>query len=49
MADDNAKTIPGEEFGPMIDPRIERSCIACPPDPHPEEFYCGWTFTMAEE
>jgi len=35
-------------FASTIDPRIKTSCIACPPDPHPEEFYCGWKFTMDE-
>jgi hypothetical protein len=36
-------------FASTIDPRIKTSCIACPPDPHPEEFYCGWTFTMDKD
>lgn len=35
-------------FASTIDPRIKTSCIACPPDPHPEEFYCGWKFTLSE-
>ncbi|EHQ91304.1 DUF6125 family protein [Desulfosporosinus youngiae] len=33
-------------FASTIDSRIKTSCIACPPDPHPEEFYCGWEFTL---
>jgi hypothetical protein len=36
-------------FAATIDPRIKTSCIACPPGPHPEEFYCGWMFTMEED
>lgn len=35
------------EFARTIDPRISTACIACPPDPHPEEFYCAWKFTMS--
>lgn len=34
-------------FAKTVDPRIETRCITCPPDPHPEEFYCGWEFTCA--
>lgn len=34
------------QFAKTIDPRIETRCIACPPDPHPPEFYCGWEFTL---
>jgi hypothetical protein len=35
-----------EEFAKAIDPRIKTTCIACPPDEHPEEFYCGWKFEI---
>lgn len=35
-------------FAHTIDPRIRTSVIACPPDDHPEEFYCAWQFTMEE-
>jgi len=31
-------------FAETIDSRIKTECIACPPDPHPEEYYCGWRF-----
>ena len=34
------------EFTKAIDPRISTRCIACPPDPHPEEFWCAWEFTL---
>ena len=33
-------------FAKTIDPRIETRCIACPPDPHPPEFWCAWEFTL---
>ena len=33
-------------FAETIDPRIKTECIACPPDPHPEEYYCAWRFTI---
>ncbi len=36
-------------FASTIDSRIKTKCIACPPDPHPEEFYCGWEFTLVED
>lgn len=36
------------EFAKAIDPRIQTRCIACPPDQHPEEFWCAWEFTLAE-
>ena len=37
-----------EEFAKTIDPRIKTRCITCPPDPHPEEYYCAWEFTLEE-
>ena len=33
-------------FAEGIDRRIRTACIACPPDPHPEEWYCAWEFTL---
>lgn len=33
-------------FAEAIDPRIKTACIACPPDPHPAEWYCAWEFTL---
>ena len=34
------------EFAKAIDPRITTRCIACPPDAHPETFWCAWEFTL---
>ncbi len=36
------------EFAKAIDSRITTNCLACPPDPHPEEFWCAWEFTLHE-
>lgn len=33
-------------FARAIDPRIETRCLACPPGPHPAEYYCAWEFRM---
>lgn len=34
------------EFAKTIDPRIKTDCIACPPDAHPDEYWCAWEFTL---
>jgi hypothetical protein len=34
------------EFARAIDPRIRTTCISCPPDEHPEQFYCSWRFEI---
>lgn len=36
------------EFAKAIDPRIKTNCVACPPDDHPEEYWCAWEFTIDE-
>ncbi len=33
-------------FAEGIDPRIKTTCIGCPPDPHPKEWYCAWQFEI---
>lgn len=33
-------------FARTIDPRIETRCIACPPDAHPDDFWCAWEFVL---
>lgn len=34
------------EFAKVIDPRLQTRCIACPPDRHPDQFWCAWEFTL---
>lgn len=33
-------------FAEAIDDRIRTECIACPPDPHPDSFFCAWKFSI---
>jgi len=35
-------------FAETIDRRIRTECIGCPPDEHPEEWFCAWKFTLVE-
>ncbi len=35
-------------FAKAIDPRIHTECIGCPPDKHPDEWFCAWRFSIAE-
>ena len=37
-----------EDFAKTIDPRIKTKCICCPPDQHPDNYYCAWEFTNEE-
>ncbi len=34
-------------FAATIDDRIETSCLSCPPDPTPDEYYCAWEFKIS--
>ena len=33
-------------FARTIDKRITTKCLGCPPDQHPEEWFCAWKFTI---
>jgi hypothetical protein len=51
LPDYPCKTTGGEEyshFASAVDPRIKTRCVACPPDAHPEEFWCAWEFSVEE-
>ena len=37
-----------EDFAKTIDPRIKTKCICCPPDQHPDNYYCAWEFRIEE-
>lgn len=33
-------------FARTVDGRIRTECIGCPPDPHPDEWFCAWRFVI---
>lgn len=33
-------------FARTIDGRIATRCISCPPDDHPDDYYCRWEFSI---
>jgi len=33
-------------FASAVDRRIKTECLGCPPDHHPENWYCAWRFSM---
>jgi len=35
-------------FAETIDPRIKTMVVSCPPDPHPDDFFCAWRFYIDE-
>jgi hypothetical protein len=41
-------TVEYTSFAQAIDTRIQTQCVACPPDEHPEKWYCAWKFTLVE-
>ena len=34
------------EFASTIDHRIKTICVSCPPDPHPDSYFCAWRFIL---
>lgn len=39
-------TVEHTRFASAIDSRIKTECVACPPDNHPDEWYCAWRFSI---
>jgi hypothetical protein len=35
-------------FARAIDSRIKTQCIGCPPDDHPDDWFCAWRFSLSE-
>jgi hypothetical protein len=35
-------------FARAIDKRITTECVGCPPDEHPEDWFCAWKFSLKE-
>lgn len=35
-------------FARSLDTRIRTECIGCPPDAHPDQWYCAWRFFIEE-
>ncbi len=36
-------------FAKAIDSRITTECIGCPPDNHPDEWFCAWKFVLTPD
>ncbi|MDH5695665.1 MAG: DUF6125 family protein [Dehalococcoidia bacterium] len=33
-------------YAEVIDPKIKLSCLTCPPDAHPPQYWCEWQFEI---
>ncbi len=36
-------------FARAIDERIQTECVGCPPDDHPEDWFCAWRFFITSQ
>ena len=36
-------------FAEIIDPRIKTMVVSCPPDPHPDDYFCAWRFFIEDK
>jgi hypothetical protein len=36
-------------FAWAIDERIRTECVGCPPDEHPDDWFCAWRFVLEED
>jgi hypothetical protein len=39
-------TIMYKAYAEAIDPRIKLTCLVCPPDTHPSQYWCDWQFEI---
>ncbi len=33
-------------YAELVSPKVKLSCLTCPPDPHPAQFWCEWQFEV---